>query len=112
MPTTITYNRGEVVLLPFPFSDQSSVKIRPAVIVSPAYPSHDLLVVALTSVGDTLRPGEFPLKSWREAGLIHPSFVKRAVASLSGTLVRKSLGQLHEEDLVTLDAAVRLWFGL
>lgn len=112
MPTTTTYNRGAVVLLPFPFSDQSSAKIRPAVIVSPRYPSDDLLVVAVTSVGDALRPGEFPIQFWRESGLLHPSFAKRAVASVSGALVRKPLGQLHETDLVKLDAAVRLWFGL
>ena len=37
------YKRGTVVLLPFPFSDQSSAKIRPAVVVSPDYPSHDLV---------------------------------------------------------------------
>jgi mRNA interferase MazF len=101
-----------VVLLPFPFSDQSSVKIRPAVIVSSHYPSDDLLVVAVTSVGGELRPGEFPIQFWREAGLIHPSFAKRAVASVSGVLVRKPLGQLHETDLVRLNAAIRLWFGL
>ena len=112
MPTTTTYNRGAVVLLPFPFSDQSSAKIRPAVIVSPRYPSDDLLVVAVTSVGDALRPGEFPIQFWREAGLIHASFAKRAEASVSGALVRKPLGQLRETDLVKLDAAVRLWFGL
>src|SRR6185295_18681445 len=73
MPTTTTYNRGAAVLLPFPFSDQTSAKIRPAVVVSPSYPSDDLLVVAVTSVGDALRPGEFPIEFWREAGLIHPS---------------------------------------
>ena len=112
MPTTTTYNRGAVVLLPFPFSDQSSAKIRPAVIASPRYPSEDLLVVALTSVGDALRPGEFAIQYWREAGLIHPSFAKRAVASVSDDLVRKQLGQLREIDLVRLDAAVRFWFGL
>jgi hypothetical protein len=71
-----------------------------------------LLVVAVTSVGDALRPGEFPLQFWREAGLIHPSFAKRAVASVSCGLVRKPLGQLRETDLAKLDAAVRLWFGL
>jgi hypothetical protein len=71
-----------------------------------------LLVVAVTSVGDTLRPGEFPIQFWREAGLIHPSFAKRVVASVSTNLVRKQLGQLREADLAKLDAAVRLWFGL
>ena len=112
MPTTTSYNRGAVVLLPFPFSDQRSVKIRPAIIANPLYPSDDLLVVAVTSVGEALRPGEFPIQFWREAGLIHPSFAKRAVASVSGELVRKQLGQLREADLTKLDAAVRFWFGL
>ena len=63
-------------------------------------------------MGDALRPGEFAIQFWREAGLIHPSFAKRAVTTVAGGLVRKQLGQLRETDLVKLDAAVRLWFGL
>jgi mRNA interferase MazF len=112
MPTTTTYDRGAVVLLPFPFSDQSAAKIRPALIASPDYPSDDLLVVAVTSVGDSLRPGEFAIQFWREAGLIHASFAKRAVASVSSNLVRKQIGQARGVDLTKLDAALRLWFGL
>ena len=108
----IGYKRGSVVLLPFPFSDQSSAKIRPAVVVNPDYPSDDLLVVAVTSVGDGLRPGEFAFQFWREAGLIHPSYAKRAIASVDGNLVRKQLGQLREPDLLKLDAALGFWFGL
>jgi mRNA interferase MazF len=106
------YKRGAIVLLPFPFSDQSSAKIRPSVVVSPDYPSDALLVVAVTSVGDGLRPGEFAIQFWREAGLIHPSFAKRAISSAAGNLVRKQLGQLRESDLAKLNDALRVWFGL
>jgi mRNA interferase MazF len=112
MPTTTLYKRGSVVLLPFPFSDQTSAKIRPAVIVNPPYPSDDILVVAVTSVGDELRPGEFAIRRWREASLLHPSFAKRAIASVSGNLVRRQIGRLDQSDLTNLDAAVRFWFGL
>jgi len=28
------YNRGDVILVPFPFSDQTTIKKRPAIIVS------------------------------------------------------------------------------
>jgi mRNA interferase MazF len=112
MPSTTSYNRGAVVLLPFPFSDQSAAKVRPAVIVSPQYPSDDVLVVGVTSVGGSLRPGEFSIQFWREAGLLHPSFAKRAVASVAGQLVRRQLGELRATDMARLDAAVRLWFGL
>ena len=112
MPTTTSYNRGTVVLLPFPFSDQSGSKLRPAVVISPPYPSDDLLVIAVTSVGEVLRPGEFPIRSWRQAGLLHPSFAKRALASVSGELARKSLGHLDGDDMAQLDEALRLWLGL
>jgi mRNA interferase MazF len=91
MPATTSSNRGAVVLLPFPFSDQSAVKLRPAIVVHPPYPSEDLIVAAVTSIGDGLRPGEFPIQFWREAGLLHPSFAKRALASVSSNLVRKPL---------------------
>ena len=69
-------------------------------------------MVAVTSVGDGLRPGEFAIQFWREAGLVHPSFAKRAVASVMASLVRKQLGQLPGSDLVKLDNALRVWFGL
>jgi mRNA interferase MazF len=112
MPTTTNYNRGTVVLLPFPFSDQSAAKLRPAVVASPSYPSEDLIVVALSSFAGDLRPGEYRLQYWREAGLLHPSFVKRAIASVSNDLVRKSIGSLHPSDLAQLDIALRQWLAL
>jgi mRNA interferase MazF len=112
MPTTTNYNRGAVVLLPFPFSDQSAAKLRPAVVANPIFPSEDLIVVALSSVANPLRPGEYHVQFWREAGLLHPSFVKRAVASVFSSLVRRSLGNLQSGDLAQLDAALRTWLAL
>lgn len=35
MPSTTTYRQGEVVLVSFPFTDLTSTKRRPAVVVSP-----------------------------------------------------------------------------
>ena len=112
MPTTTSFNRAAVVLLPFPFSDQSAAKLRLAVILNPNYPSEDLLVVAVSSISDSLRPGEFALQFWREAGLIRPSFVKRALSSVLSSLVRRRLSQLRAHDLTRLDSALRLWLGL
>lgn len=104
--------RGSIVLLPFPFSDLSALKVRPAVVVSPPYPSDDLIVVALSSVAGAIRLGEFPIVNWQEAGLLHPSFAKRAMASVSDNIVRRELGSLSDQDLRQLDAALRLWLGL
>ena len=45
------YKRGDIVLVPFPFSDQTAVKKRPAVISSSQYntTSHDIIIMAVTS---------------------------------------------------------------
>jgi len=100
MPSTTSYSRGAVVLLPFPFSDQSAAKVRPAVVAHPPYGSDDLIFVAVSSERSTLRPGESGLAFWREAGLLHPSFLKRAVTTISkdypsaiGRLANRRLGR-------------------
>ncbi|CAN5705483.1 hypothetical protein BH24ACI2_BH24ACI2_10310 [soil metagenome] len=43
------YSKPEIVLLRYPFSDLTSIKVRLAVIVNAAHISQDLFVVALTS---------------------------------------------------------------
>ncbi len=57
MPITTSYSFGDVVLVPFPFTDQSASKKRPAVIVSAdEYQRRrpDVIVMAVTS--QILRP--------------------------------------------------------
>ena len=59
MPSTTRYKRGDIVLVPFPFTDLSSSKRRPALIVSPDWfnsSNQDLVLVAITSqIGDDPR---------------------------------------------------------
>ena len=48
MPPTTGYSFGDIVLVPFPFTDQSGIKKRPAVIVSSAAynaPRRDVLII-------------------------------------------------------------------
>ena len=64
-----SYSAGEVVLVRYPFSDLSSSKIRPAVVVSAAYTSQDVFVVPLSSRSTNLRVEEFLLQDCP----LHPS---------------------------------------
>ena len=102
MPLTTAYSFGEVVLVPFPFTDQTGLKKRPAVIVSSAeYQAQrrDLVIMAITS---QIRPrpafGEFTVAEWKKAGLITPSAVKPVLATIDKRLVLKKLGQFHQAD--------------
>ena len=46
------YKRGDIVLVPFPFSDQTTTKKRPAVVISSSRynaVSQDIIIMAVTS---------------------------------------------------------------
>ena len=62
MPSTISFNQGDIVLVPFPFTDLSATKQRPAIILSPKRLNNlrsDLVVAAITSqIPDTLSDDE------------------------------------------------------
>jgi mRNA interferase MazF len=52
MPSTTSFKRGDIILVMFPFTDLSSAKQRPALVVSSDAlnaASDDVLVAAITS---------------------------------------------------------------
>jgi mRNA interferase MazF len=106
MTPTMNYEFGDVVLVPFPFTNQATSKKRPAVIVSSeAYngAKPDVVVMAITS---QLRPspalGEVWIGQWQAAGLIKPSAIKPVFATLEQALVIRQLGTLAASDQATL----------
>jgi mRNA interferase MazF len=101
-----------VILVRYPFSDLSTAKVRPAVVVGVSHASEDSLIVPLTSRTMGLLAGEFALTDWREAGLNLPSAVKRGIYTVSGSLVLKSVGRLSARDSQQLDRSLRQWLGL
>lgn len=109
----MAFDRGEVVLLPFPFTDLSAAKTRPAVVVSPprfTEVTGDITVAMITSVP---RHTEFDcqVRDWREAGLLQPSWVRAKLATLSPTLIRFRPGRFSAGDLASVDARIRLAVG-
>jgi hypothetical protein len=56
-----SYSKHDVILVRYPFSDLSSSKVRPAVVVSTAHSSQDILITPLTSKTGSLLAGEFVL---------------------------------------------------
>ena len=89
MPNTIGSKFGDVVLVPFPFTDQTSAKRRPAIVVSSdAYHRErpDVIVVAVTSrTGKPVSVGDVMIEDWREAGLLKVSLIKPGSSASSTT---------------------------
>jgi mRNA interferase MazF len=106
---------GDVVLVPFPFTDQSGAKKRPAVIVSSnAYHAgrRDLIIMAITSqVRQPLGFGEALVNDWQAAGLIKPSVLKPVLATIEQGLVLRTMGTLSAADLRTLRETIAQVIG-
>lgn len=96
----------DVVLVPFPFTDQSDTKKRPAVIVSNAgynASRRDIVIMAITSqVRQPLAFGEAMLTDWQEAGLIKASVFKPVFTTIEQGLVIRTMGRLSAADSRTL----------
>jgi mRNA interferase MazF len=105
------YNKGDVILVPFPFSNQTSAKKRPAVIVSSdAYNkvSQDIIIMAITGqTGGHIGIGEFLIEDWQSAGLLKASAIKSAISTIEQKLVTKTLGRLSSKDLSALDKGLK-----
>ena len=110
-----SYNFGDVVLVPFPFTDQSGAKKRPAVVVSStAYNivRRDLILMAVTSQTQTAKAvGEMTIMAWQKAGLVKPSVVKPVLTTVEKRLVLRRLGRLEANDCAALQQALRLIIG-
>ena len=107
-----SYSKPEIVLIRYPFSDLTSSKVRPAVVINAAHTSQDLFVVALTSKTSNLLAGEFVLAEWKKTGLNVETAVKRGIYTIKETLVRKRVGKLEDVDAEQLKKSLRTWLEL
>ncbi len=103
---TSRFSFGDVVLVPFPFTDQSGTKKRPAVVVS----SHgynasrrDIVIMVITSQARTpLGFGEAMVGDWQGAGLIKESVLKPVFTTIEQRLVLRVMGHLSAADIKAL----------
>jgi mRNA interferase MazF len=102
-------SRDDVVLLPIPFTDLSSMKVRPAIVVGHGSWPGDLFVVPVTS---QLANADYIMSQWAESGLNVPSGIKGQICTVEVGLVRKVIGRICAVDREKLDAQLRAWFEL
>ena len=100
-------SRNDVVLLPIPFTDLTSRKVRPAVVLGRN--GTDLFLAPISSV---LSNTDFALKDWKSAGLNVESGIKAQLATIEDKLVVKVVGSLTNADITTLDARLKTWLKL
>ena len=115
MPPTINYDFGDVVLVPFPFTDQTTTKKRPAVVVSSTAYNRarpDLVLMAVTSQMRSAPVfGDVNIAHWQSAGLLKLSALKPIFTTVEKLLVIRRLGRLVPSDQNVLRAALPAILG-
>lgn len=105
-PIATSFAFGDVVLVPFPFTDQSGSKKRPAVVVSSAGCNghrRDIVIMAITGqIRSPLGFGEAIITDWQGAGLVKASVLKPVMATIEQTLVLRVMGTLAAADIKAL----------
>ena len=105
----MTCSKNDVVLLPVPFTDLMSRKVRPAVVLGKATRHDDLFIIPISS---QLPNTDYALVDWQAAGLNVACGIKAQIATVEERLVIKRLGQLSASDQQAVDKLLRGWLGL
>ncbi len=100
---------GDVVVMPFPFSEMALAKPRPAVVISPkgvnGAETTTLLAMITTASGGG-RPGDVPLIDLRDAGLTSACVMRLKLFTLDNRLIARRIGALSARDRGAAKAAV------
>ena len=109
------YNRGDVILVSFIFSDETGERRRPAVIVSSdAYHQsrQEAIIAAITSTTDRILVGDHLIDNWQSAGLLFPSVATSIIRTIKQDMIYKKLGTMSSADLQEIEDKLRDILGL
>jgi mRNA interferase MazF len=106
---------GDVVLVRFPFTDHSTIKQRPAAVISSAayhQARPDLLIMAISGqIRARTAFAEAEIRHWKEAGLLKPSAIKPVIATIERGLIRRTLGRFWQDDIDALRTVLNSILG-
>lgn len=99
---TMIYEQFDIVVVPFPFTDASLTKRRPALVLSQsaefgALIEHSVLAM-ITSQKNEPWPLDVFIKDKKKSGLIAPSVVRMKLFTLDNRLILKKVGHLSKMD--------------
>jgi mRNA interferase MazF len=116
LPTSekITYAPGDVVVVPFPYSDRLAEKRRPALVVSNARLAEQglLWLTMITSARQSALPYDAPIADLTLAGLPAPSLVRPTkIATVEPSRIVRKAGRLGGAETAHALATVRAFVG-
>lgn len=117
----MTLQRGDVVLVEFPFSSGTGSKLRPALIVQSDHNNRRLTNVIMVAITTTTHRSGEPTQLFidsstadgRQSGLVRDSVVTcENVITVAQGLVRRKIGQLTDAMMRQIDQCLKASLGI
>ncbi len=109
------FEAGEIVSVPFPFTDRSAHKRRPALVLSTKSfnDRHMHLILAMvTSAKNPPWPSDIGITDESSAGLSSPSVIRLKLFTLDERLVLGTLGKLSKSDKAAMMKRIAVTLGI
>ena len=105
-----------VVTVPFPFTDRSATKKRPAVVLSSATEFGNVIghsvMAMITSSKNSRWPLDVEIQDLKSAGLPAASVVRMKLFTLDHRLAVSAIGKLSERDRMSVQIAMKALLGV
>lgn len=112
------YKQGDLILVPFPFTDLTGEKVRPALVISNKEIGNDITLCFVSSVvPKKILDSEVLIKeggkNFKNSGLKVNSLIKvTKIATLERNVVLGKLGNLDNESLLKVKIIIGKYFGI
>jgi len=107
----VAYDRFDIVVVPFPFTDSATSKRRPALVISNAEafncPAGHCVMAMITSAGNAAWPLDVAISDGNTAGLAVASLVRMKLFTLDNRFILRRLGQLAATDRKAVAGALK-----
>ncbi|MBI2828770.1 MAG: type II toxin-antitoxin system PemK/MazF family toxin [Acidobacteria bacterium] len=105
----MTCDAWDVVVVPFPFTDRSTTRRRPALVASAkAFNRHGHSVLAvITSASHRPWPGDTPIVDLKSAGVKAPSLVRLKLFTIDNRFIARRIGALEGADRTAVSTHTR-----
>ncbi len=99
-PVLAAYQPFDIVVVPFPFTDRTTLKRRPALVLSaPTFTDDsDHVIAAMVTTTQLRWPSDVALRDAEAAGLVIGSWVRFKIFTLPVDLIVRPLGRLSGPD--------------
>ena len=108
------FERGKLILVPFPFTDLTAQKIRPALIISSNQPKNKDIIVIFISSRSTFKKEKYSYliektdKEFKQTGLKADSVIRcDKIATLDKKIVLGEIGELSARHFNNIDKLLK-----